>query len=120
MKARAHCARIRWTSVAKFSAALLLGAAAIGSPAFADQSSQSSPVACGPHTDVIKALGDKFHETQAATALTSAGTLLEVLTARDGSTWTIIVSRPDGLSCIVAAGQNWQDKANQAATSIAF
>jgi hypothetical protein len=111
MKARTHGARVRWTSVA-----LLIGAAAIGSPALADQ----APTACGPHTEVIKALGDKFHETQAATALTSAGTLLEVLTARDGSTWTIIVSRPDGLSCIVAAGQNWQDKANQAATSIAF
>ena len=47
-------------------------------------------------------------------ALTSAGTLLEVLTADDGATWTIIVSRPDGLSCVVAAGQNWQDKSNQA------
>jgi hypothetical protein len=90
---------------------------AINSPALADQ----TPAACGPHTEVIKALGDKFHETQSATALTSTGTLLEVLTASDGSTWTIIVSRPDGLSCVVAAGQNWQDKVNQAAaTSIAF
>jgi hypothetical protein len=70
---------------------------------------------------VIKALGDRFHETQSATALTSAGTLLEVLTASDGATWTIVVSRPDGLSCVVAAGQNWQDKGNQAAaTSISF
>jgi hypothetical protein len=85
-------------------------------PAAADQ----APTACGPHPDVIKALGDRFHETQAATALTSAGTLLEVLTANDGSTWTIIVSRPDGLSCVVAAGQNWQERTNQAATSIAF
>jgi hypothetical protein len=89
---------------------------AINSPALADQ----TPAASGPHTEVIKALGDKFHETQSATALTSAGTLLEVLTASDGSTWTIIVSRPDGLSCVVAAGQNWQDKVNQAATAIAF
>ena len=117
MKARAHCARIQRTSVGKFSVGLLIGAVAIGSPAMAADQSQA---ACGPHTDVIKALGDKFHETPAATALTSAGTLLEVLTARDGSTWTIIVSRPDGLSCIVAAGENWQDKANQAATSIAL
>ncbi len=116
MMARTLSARVHWTAVAKFSATLLLGAVAIGHPAAADQ----APAACGPHTDVIKALGDKFHETQSATALTSAGTLLEVLTANDGATWTIIVSRPDGLSCVVAAGQNWQDKVNQAATSIAF
>ena len=116
MIARILSARVQWTTVAKFSTALLLGAVAV-SPAVA---AEQRPAACGPHTEVIKALGDKFHETQAATALTSAGTLLEVLTASDGSTWTIIVSRPDGLSCVVAAGQNWQDKVNQAATSIAF
>ncbi len=117
MMARILSARVHWTKVAKFSTALLLGAVAAGSAAATEQ----PPAACGPHTDVIKALGDKFHETQSATALTSTGTLLEVLTASDGSTWTIIVSRPDGLSCVVAAGQNWQDKVNQAAaTSIAF
>jgi hypothetical protein len=117
MLARTLSARVRGTLVATFSAALLLGAAAAGNPASADQ----TPTACGPHTDVIKALGSRFHETQSATALTSAGTLLEVLTADDGATWTIIVSRPDGLSCVVAAGQNWQDKSNQAsANSIAF
>jgi hypothetical protein len=116
MTARTLSARVHWTAVATLSAALLLGVAGIGSAAADEQ----RPAACGPHTDVIKALGDKFHETQSATALTSAGTLLEVLTANDGSTWTIIVSRPDGLSCVVAAGQNWQDKPDQAATAIAF
>jgi hypothetical protein len=100
MMARVPSAQVRWTTAAAFSTALLLGASAIGSPAAAAQP------ACGPHTEVIKALGDKFRETQSATALTNAGTLLEVLTSNDGSTWTIIVSRPDGLSCVVAAGQN--------------
>src|SRR5262245_2266306 len=104
------------SAVAKFSTALPLAAVAAAAPALAAQ----PPPACGPHADVVKALGSKFHETQSATALTSAGTLLEVLTADDGATWTIIVSRPDGLSCVVAAGQNWQDKANQSATAIAF
>jgi len=117
MTAPTLSARVRGTHAAMLSVALSLGAAAVGQPAAADQ----TPTACGPHADVIKALGSRFHETQSATALTSAGTLLEVLTADDGATWTIIVSRPDGLSCVVAAGQNWQDKPNQAsATSIAF
>ena len=113
MMARTLVARIPGTTAAT---ALLLGALAIASPVQADQ----TQTACGPHSDVVKALGSKFHETQSATALTSAGTLLEVLTANDGSTWTIIVSRPDGLSCVVAAGENWQDKPNQASSTIAF
>lgn len=64
--------------------------------------------ACGQRTDVVKALGDRFHEKQSAMALTSVGTMLEVLTSDNGATWTIIVSRPDGFGCIFAAGQNWQ------------
>ena len=72
------------------------------------------------YTPASPTFGVSRAEKQAATAMTSAGTLLEVLTADDGSTWTIIVSRPDGLSCVVAAGQNWQDKLNQAGTSISF
>jgi hypothetical protein len=116
MRARTLSARVHASAVATFSAVLLLGAIASNHAAAADQ----QVAACGPHTDVVKALGDKFHETQSAMALTSAGTLLEVLTADDGATWTIIVSRPDGLSCVVAAGQNWQEKSNQAANTIAF
>jgi len=116
MMVRSLSARLRGTAALTFATALVSGAVVAAPAARADQ----ALTACGPHTDVIKALGDKFHEKQSATALTSAGTLLEVLTASDGATWTIIVSRPDGLSCVVAAGQNWQDKANTAATSIAF
>lgn len=117
MMARTLVARITGTTATTVSAALLLGAIATASPA---QAADQQPTACGPHADVVKALGSKFHEQQSATALTSAGTLLEVLTANDGATWTIIVSRPDGLSCVVAAGEDWQDKPDHAASSIAF
>lgn len=118
MMARTLSARVHASAVAKFSAVLLLGAVASNHAAAADPQATT----CGPHTDVVKALGDRFHETQSAMALTSAGTLLEVLTADGGATWTIIVSRPDGLSCVVAAGQDWQEKSNsnQAANTIAF
>jgi len=35
--------------------------------------------------------------------------LVEVLTSDNGSTWTIIVSQPNGTNCLVAAGREWQD-----------
>jgi hypothetical protein len=31
-----------------------------------------------------------------------------VLTSDDGATWTIIVSMPNGMSCLLAAGEDWQ------------
>lgn len=102
-------AAVAWIAVA--TGAILLIILSWLSVAHAADNDRS--VACASHATIIKMFDDMFHETQSATALTSAGTLLEVLTASDGSTWTIIVSRPDGLSCVVAAGQNWQDKVNQ-------
>ena len=99
--------------VAMFSCALF---ASLTSAAIAAQPLTN----CGPHADLVKALSDKFGETPSATALTNAGGLLEVLAANDGSTWTILLSRPDGLSCVVAAGEDWQDKPDHTATAIDY
>ncbi len=40
--------------------------------------------------------------------VTNKGALVEVLTTKDGLTWTIIVSIPNGLACLVAAGVGWR------------
>jgi hypothetical protein len=47
--------------------------------------------------------------------LTSDGQLLEVLRSDSKQTWSILVTSPQGVSCIVAAGESWQDKARDAA-----
>jgi hypothetical protein len=39
--------------------------------------------------------------------MSSGGNVIEVFTARDGKTWTILITHPDGNSCIVAAGKMW-------------
>ncbi len=43
-----------------------------------------------------------------AVGVTNKGALVEVLTTGDGSTWTIIVSMPNGTSCLFAAGEGWR------------
>ena len=40
-----------------------------------------------------------------ALGLASNGGLLEVLTSGNGGTWTIILTMPNGVSCLVAAGK---------------
>ena len=42
-----------------------------------------------------------------ATNLASNGTVLEVLASNKGS-WTIILTKPDGMSCVVASGEAWE------------
>ena len=38
--------------------------------------------------------------------LTESGAVLEVLASTVGS-WTILITRPDGVSCVVTSGEAW-------------
>jgi hypothetical protein len=67
-------------------------------------SAMAAPMACSPRDDVLSQLATKFKEAPVAIGLANNGGLLEVLTAGDGTTWTIIIT-----SCLVAAGEDWQD-----------
>ena len=66
-----------------------------------------SPV-CGSRPDLLKQLSSRFHEEPVALGLTSTGSIIEVLTTDNGATWTIMVSKPNGSSCLVAAGEGWE------------
>ena len=65
-------------------------------------------VECAPRTALLAGLATKFHEAPVAIGLASSGALIEILTSADGETWTLLISRPDGTSCLVASGQDWQ------------
>jgi hypothetical protein len=41
--------------------------------------------------------------------VTNSGGLVEVLSDGKGGTWTIIVTTPQGMSCLVAAGEGWRN-----------
>jgi hypothetical protein len=47
-------------------------------------------------------------EEPVALGVTNNGSLIEVLTSDDGSTWTMMISQPNGSSCLVAAGKGWE------------
>ena len=34
--------------------------------------------------------------------------MIEVYSSDETGTWTILVTRPDGTSCLLAAGQRWE------------
>ena len=60
-------------------------------------------------TEVVKSLSETHGETTVAMGLASNGGVLELFTSADGSTWTIIVTMPDGKSRIVGEGEAWMD-----------
>jgi hypothetical protein len=66
-------------------------------------------VPCVPRDDILARLAAKYDEAPVAAGVASGGGLVEVLTTGDGATWTIIVTTPRGLSCMVAAGEGWRN-----------
>ena len=57
---------------------------------------------------MIRQLSDKYREAPVALGITHNGGLIEVLSTAKGETWSIIITSPQGMSCLVAAGEGWK------------
>jgi hypothetical protein len=84
--------------------ALGVGFALIASTAMAQGQPQ-----CNERDNVLSLLAKKYKETPIAAGVTNTGGLVEVLTDTKSGTWTIIVTTPQGMSCLVAAGEGWRN-----------
>lgn len=69
---------------------------------------QAQPMNCAERTDIIRKLAN-YQEEAEAIGLNKDGTLLEVFVSPQG-TWTVLLSSPQGQSCIAAIGEAWQLK----------
>lgn len=81
--------------------ALLL--ALIGGPAMAQDMRN-----CAPRDRVIGRLAERYGETRQSIGLGANNAVVEVFAASDTGTWTIILTLPNGLSCLVASGQAYE------------
>jgi hypothetical protein len=63
---------------------------------------------CNTRDSVVSQLSNKYKETTVAVGVTNTGGLVEVLSSPDGNTWTIIVTKPKGMSCLVLSGEGWR------------
>jgi hypothetical protein len=61
---------------------------------------------CAPRADIIKALGDKFHENVAGRGLINPHVVLEIFVSDQGS-WTVLASDTKGQSCVMSVGEGW-------------
>lgn len=63
--------------------------------------------ACGDRDKFVALLGDNYAEQPRAIGLTASGRVLEVFTSSSG-TWTMLVTYPNGVTCVVATGDSWE------------
>ena len=66
---------------------------------------------CGDHTQMTSSLDRKYGEARRGSGLSGPGALFEVWTSGTTGTWTILVTTPNGLACVVASGTVWHEEA---------
>lgn len=62
---------------------------------------------CGDRGRFVEQLNQRFSEVPVALGVIDNGSVLELFTSETGS-WTILITRSDGKSCIIASGENWE------------
>ena len=85
---------------------MLVTAAVLALWSMSAQAQQQQPP-CADRSDFLNHLSANYKEAPVAMGLTDRGGLLEVVASKGGS-WTIIVTMPNGMSCGVASGMNWE------------
>lgn len=90
---------IRLLTTALLTATLAIAAAA---PAGAQMRG-----ACLPHETAVTKLEKGYGEQRVGLGVGPSGGAIYELYVADTGTWTILVTRPNGLSCIAASGDSW-------------
>lgn len=66
---------------------------------------------CAKREMVIERLHNKFGETRQSIGLGRNNSVVEVFASTDTGTWTIVVTMPNGVSCLVASGESFEQLA---------
>ncbi len=68
---------------------------------------QQQPL-CTERSEVLSQLSSQYAEAPVAMGIANNGGVLEILSSRSGGSWTIILTMPNGVACMIAAGENWE------------
>lgn len=63
---------------------------------------------CAERATVLDELARRYREAPVALGLANNGGVVELFASADGATWTLLITLPSGLSCMMAAGEDWQ------------
>lgn len=67
------------------------------------------PRNCEARADLLKRLQGEFNEQLMAVGVAGDGrAAVELHATRNGSSWTLLLTLPNGVSCLLASGNGWQ------------
>lgn len=66
---------------------------------------------CAPREAVVNRLATGYGETRQSMGLGANNHVVEIFASTETGTWTITVTMPNGLTCLVASGQAFEELA---------
>nr|WP_324755295.1 hypothetical protein [Roseovarius sp. Pro17] len=63
---------------------------------------------CAQRTQVVELLASSYGETRQSIGLGAKGSVVKVFASDASGSWTITVTTPTGLTCLVASGQAFE------------
>ena len=93
---------------------LATGLALACAPLTAAYAQQAS---CAQRDMIVDRLATKYGESRQSAGLNQNNGMVEVFASEETGTWTILVTMPNGISCLMAAGKAWQGLAEAAPQS---
>ncbi|MEL6887768.1 MAG: hypothetical protein AAFO86_03575 [Pseudomonadota bacterium] len=63
---------------------------------------------CGPRDIVVMRLAEGYGETRQSMGLGANNAVIEVFASEETGSWTITVTTPNGMTCLVASGQAFE------------
>lgn len=89
----------------KLKSTMLVAAVSLALP-FAAQAQGAN---CGNRELVVERLNNKYGESRQSIGMAPKGRVVEVFASLETGTWTITVTTPNGVTCLVASGQSYED-----------
>ena len=77
----------------------------IATPAMAQQ--EAMPIACGPTKVVESSIAKRYGENPIAAGVAQGGGYLFIITNPETQSYTVILRRPDGTSCMLGSGSGF-------------
>ncbi len=63
---------------------------------------------CAPRDVVVERLAEKYGETRQYIGIGQQGMVMETFASAESGSWTITVTMPTGMTCLMASGQSFE------------
>jgi hypothetical protein len=68
---------------------------------------------CAARDQMVTVLSDRYGETRRGLGVAANNSVMELFASAETGSWTITVTMPDGLMCLVATGQSFEAVADE-------